>query len=89
MAVLTVGLSFAATSCKDDDKNSEANGRYCAPRSMLLANKFRYAIVTYLGETKRAERGKEWNGLAMALDKSAKDVREKAQLRLKWARESS
>lgn len=27
------------------------------------------AIVTYLGETKRAERGKEWNGLAMALDK--------------------
>ena len=30
------------------------------------------AIVTYLGETKRAERGKEWNGLAMALDKLPK-----------------
>jgi hypothetical protein len=27
------------------------------------------AIVTYLGETKRAERDKAWNGLAMALDK--------------------
>ena len=27
------------------------------------------AIVTYLGETKRAERGQAWNGLAMALDK--------------------
>ena len=31
------------------------------------------AIVTYLGETKRAERGKEWNGLAMALDKLPKE----------------
>jgi hypothetical protein len=30
------------------------------------------AIVTYLGETKRAERGKEWNGLAMALDRLPK-----------------
>ena len=30
------------------------------------------AIVTYLGETKRAERGKAWNGLAMALDKLPK-----------------
>ena len=30
------------------------------------------AIVTYLGETKRAERGKEWNGMAMALDKLPK-----------------
>ena len=33
------------------------------------------AIVTYLGETKRAERGKEWNGLAMALDKLPKKYR--------------
>ncbi len=31
------------------------------------------AIVTYLGETKRAERGKAWNGLAMALDKLPKE----------------
>ena len=31
------------------------------------------AIVTYLGETKRAERDKAWNGLAMALDKSFMD----------------
>ena len=30
------------------------------------------AIVTYLGETKRAERGKAWNGLAMALDRLPK-----------------
>jgi hypothetical protein len=30
------------------------------------------AIVTYLGETKRAERDKAWNGLAMALDKLPK-----------------
>ena len=30
------------------------------------------AIVTYLGETKRAEREKDWNGLAMALDKLPK-----------------
>ena len=33
------------------------------------------AIVTYLGETKRAERDKEWNGLAMALDKLPKKYR--------------
>ena len=26
MAVLTVGLSLAATSCKDDDNNSDNNG---------------------------------------------------------------
>jgi hypothetical protein len=30
------------------------------------------AIVTYLGETKCAERGKAWNGLAMALDRLPK-----------------
>ena len=29
------------------------------------------AIVTYLGENKRAERDKEWNGMAMALDQLA------------------
>ena len=37
MAVLTVGLSFAATSCKDDD-NSENNGTELtspAPKSRL------------------------------------------------------
>ena len=31
------------------------------------------AIVTYLGETKRVERGQAWNGLAMALDKLDKN----------------